>query len=996
MFLRTLVFLALAIGAYAQSATFQWIRQIGGSQGQSVVGLATDSDGNVYIAGSTGSVDFPTQAAFQAHPGGSGLYRMDAPGAPWQNLYNSGLTSVAALAVDPRNANTLYAAGTQGLLRTTDAGATWSALGSFDVQVDTVAVDPSASNVLYAGTFGEGIYKSTDSGASWTAINNGISAGGNGILTVYKVWVDPAQPSVVLAATAPGLVRSTDGGITWQTIPQVLLNPGLADMAFDANTPGLIYLATGGSLLKSTDHGITWTGLAQPSQDYEPDHILIDPRHPNTLYAAGLYGGFWVSADGGNTWTNPYPQYAISMGPLAADPASGAVYLVVGGNVFLSTNGFATATAVGTLSSATNSLVVAGGRLFAGVQASSDVFVTKFDPQGNTLYATYFGGTGTDEATAIAVDAAGSVYVTGTTSSVDFPVSPGAFAKSGSNFVFKLNPDGSLGYSTYFSPAGSTPYAIAVDGGGHAYIAGISYGNLPVTAGSYQTTLQGSYPCCNILGPGFPPVSNAFLAEFDAAGASLLFSTYIGSYTAYARVLALAPDGNAILAGAGSLYRMRGDGSALLNSGSLPGVVWALTVDGSGNIYAGGNNIASSFYTANSTPFPTTPGAFQTALNPVPALPGNLGNVSGEHGFVARLDSQFNIVASTLLGGESSDETLALAIGANGDVLAGGSTASKAFPMHGAAQGSFSASTGFVTELTPDLSTAVVSTYAGDTDTFNVGAIAPAADGGLVFAGTTASPPSYTGPFYNAPSGVFPAAGVQGFVVKVGHAAAAPRVDSAVNAASQLGVPLAPGGVFQVHGDGFGSDAVLLVNGNAIPLLSQSRTALTATLPTDFNAQAAPLVVQSGGGQSNPLLVPVASTAPGVYSVDGSGLGQGYILNQDGTLNSPTNPANEGAPITIFATGVGPLTFDGGFAVTASPVDVYIDGFYADGIAARFGPVAGLPGNVYQISVYVPRPSDYAAGNPNLQGFVMPSSVAVTLAINGATSQAGLALSVSH
>jgi uncharacterized protein (TIGR03437 family) len=591
----------------------------------------------------------------------------------------------------------------------------------------------------------------------------------------------------------------------------------------------------------------------------------------------------------------------------------------------------------------------------------------------------------------MAVDTSGSVYVTGATQSVDFPVSPGAYARSGSNFLFKLNPDGSLAYSTYFSPSGTTPYAIAVDGGGHAYIAGITFGDLPVTAGSYQTTLQGSYPCCNILGPGPPPVSNAFLAEFDAAGASLMFSTYIGSYTAYAQALALAPDGSAILVGDGALYRMKGDGSALLNSGSLPGVIWALTVDGAGNIFASGGTSSVN------PPFPTTPGAFQTAPYPVPSLPGTLSDNTGAgDAFIAKLDSQFKVVASTLLGGEAADEALAIGIAANGNILVGGSTYSRAFPARGAAQGSFSNATGFVTELTPDLSNLVVSTYAGDTRMFNVSAVAPSADGGVLFTGSTGVTPSASGGYSGAAGVVFPAPGVQGFVVKMAHAPAAPRLDAAVNAASQLGVPLAPGGVFQVHGAGFGADAALLVNGNAVPLLAHSPAALTATLPADFNAQSATLVVQSGGEQSNPLLVQVASAAPGVYSVDGSGLGQGYILNQDGTLNSPANPANEGAPITICATGVGPLSFVGGFAVTASPVDVYIDGFYANGIAATLGPVAGLPGNVYQISVYVPRPSGYASSNPNLQGFAMPPSVAVTLEINGVKSQAGLALAVSQ
>ena len=987
---RILVFLAMAAGALGQSTAFQWIRQIGGSQGQSIAGLATDPQGNIYVAGNTGSVDFPTKSAAQAQPGGSGLYRVDGPGAPWQNLYFSGLSSVAALTVDPRNANTVYAAGAQGLFRSTDAGATWSNLGSFTVSVDAVAVDPSSSNVLYAATSAEGIFKSTDGGATWTAINNGILPGGNGILVVYHVSIDPAS-SVLFASTAQGLVRSADGGATWQTNSLIVQDPALLDMAFDPNTPGLIYAATLANLFKSTDDGITWTPLASPVPNYEARYVLVDPKHSGTIYTAGLVSGLWVSADGGNTWTNQYPQYPTGLGPLAADPVTGAVYLVAGGNLFVSTDGFDTATLVGTVSSATTALVVAGPHLFVGVQASSDVFVAKFDAQGNAIYATYFGGTGADEAMGMAVDAGGSVYVTGITTSVDFPVSPGAYAKSGANFVFKLNADGSLGYSTYFSAAGSTPNAIAVDSGGHAYIAGITFGGLPVTAGAYQKTLAGSNPCCNILGPGPPPVTNAFLAEFDTAGASLVFSTYIGSQNVFAQVLSLAPDGNAILAGAGVLYLMAGDGSALLNSGSLPGVVWALTADSSGNIYAGG--LANSA----SPPFPTTPSAFQTAPLAVPALPGTLGNYGGGHGFVTKLDSQFNILASTLLGGEAQDETLALGIAANGNVLAGGSTYSKAFPVRGAAQGSFSAATGFVTELTPDLSSVVVSTFAGDTRMFNVGAIAPAADGGLLFAGATASAPYYPGPFGNAPGGVFPAPGIQGFVVKAAINTAVPRVDAAVNAASQLAVPLAPGGVFQVEGDGFGGDAVLLVNGNAIPLLSQSRTALTALLPADFNALgAATVVVQSGGGLSNALLAPVTAAAPGVYSVDGSGLGQGYILNQDGTLNSPGNPANEGAPITICATGVGPVTFDGGFAVTASPVSVYIDGFYANGIAATLAPRAGLPGNVYQISVYVPQPADDAASNPNLQNFVMPPSVAVTLEVNGARSQAGLALSVSH
>jgi uncharacterized protein (TIGR03437 family) len=463
----------------------------------------------------------------------------------------------------------------------------------------------------------------------------------------------------------------------------------------------------------------------------------------------------------------------------------------------------------------------------------------------------------------------------------------------------------------------------------------------------------------------------------------------VGTQQAVAFALALEPDGSAVLAGNDALYRISADGSALAATATLSGVIWALAADGAGNIYAGGTTAAAG------SPFPATGGAFQTSPFPALSLPGTLGNYGSNHAFVTRFDPKFNVLASTLLGGEASDETLALAVAADGNVLAAGSTYSQAFPTRGPVQGAFSPSTGFVTELTADLSGAIFSTYTGDTRTFNVRAIAPAVDGGVLFGGATASVPYYSE--YGTANDLAPAYPIQAFVVKAGVKPAMPRIDSAVNAASQLGVPFSPGGVFQVSGAGFGSDATLLVNGIALPLLSQSPTSLIATLPASFNAQgAATVVVQSGGRSSNSVLAPVATVAVGVYSADGSGVGQGYILNQDGTRNSPGNPAPEGSAITICATGVGPLTFDHGYAVTASPVNVYIDGFYADGIAAVVGPMAGLPGDVYRISVYVPNPADFAASNPNLQGFVMPPQVAVTLEINGVKSQASLALSVSN
>jgi uncharacterized protein (TIGR03437 family) len=154
------------------------------------------------------------------------------------------------------------------------------------------------------------------------------------------------------------------------------------------------------------------------------------------------------------------------------------------------------------------------------------------------------------------------------------------------------------------------------------------------------------------------------------------------------------------------------------------------------------------------------------------------------------------------------------------------------------------------------------------------------------------------------------------------------------------------------------------------------------------------------------VLVPAAPASPGLYSVDGSGFNQGYILNSDGTMNSPSNPAAPGSAITILATGFGPYTLTGGYAVLAQPPAVFIDEFYANGIIATLGPVAGLPGNVYQISVTVPDPAKLAAQNPNLLNFKMPPQVSVVLVLGAVNplnpansvqiSQPGLALSVKQ
>ena len=158
---------------------------------------------------------------------------------------------------------------------------------------------------------------------------------------------------------------------------------------------------------------------------------------------------------------------------LTPDWANGFLYIVLSTNSIVRiTADLQTITPVGPPAVGyVGGIAVGNGHVYVAVLGTHDVYVTKLDPSGNVVYSTYFGGSADDNATAMAVDRAGNVYVTGSTASLDFPVTKGAFASQGASFLFRLNPDGSLGYSTYFAPS-TTSSAIAVDAAGSAYLAG--------------------------------------------------------------------------------------------------------------------------------------------------------------------------------------------------------------------------------------------------------------------------------------------------------------------------------------------------------------------------------------------------------------------------------------------------------------------------------------------------------------------------------------------
>ena len=265
--------------------------------------------------------------------------------------------------------------------------------------------------------------------------------------------------------------------------------------------------------------------------------------------------------------------------------------------------------------------------IYSPYQGSShgltDIFVAKFLPAGNGLvYATYIGGRGDDRATAIAVDAAEAVYITGSTTSPDF-ATLSAFQTNFTGiqdaFVLKLAPTGSwLLYSTYLGGSGGGPglpetgTGIAVDSAGNAYVAG--------------ATSSFDFPLANALqGVHTGSSVDGFVTKLNASGNGLIYSTYLG--------------------------------------GSSIDIATSIAVDSTGSVFVGG-------YTA-STDFPSTD---QTTH-------------SGSYdGFIAHLAADGSrLVDSTLLGGGGSDAVNAIAIRA-GEVYAAGQTSSVNFPANNPAQ----------------------------------------------------------------------------------------------------------------------------------------------------------------------------------------------------------------------------------------------------------------------------------------------------------------------
>ena len=377
-----------------------------------------------------------------------------------------------------------------------------------------------------------------------------------------------------------------------------------------------------------------------------------------------------------------------------------------------------------------------------------NAFIFKLNAAGSALiYSTYLGGSGNDTANGIAVDSAGNVYVTGSTTSTDFPTvapfqatnhatSPSHYPANA--FITKLNPSGSaLVYSTYLGgsgPKGSsvqadTANAIAVDESGNAYVAGAT--------GSTDFPTLNPFQAVNNTG-GSVIGSNAFVTKLDASGSALLYSTYLGgSFSDSASGIAVDSAGSAYVVGAtgstdfptlnpfqatnNALYpvnvlghnftafltKFNAAGSALVYSTYLGGSgtdgASSIAVDSGGNAYIAG--------ATSSTDFPT--------VNPLQAKNHSTSTTTPYNAFVTKFNASGNALTySTYLGGSTFDRANAIAIDSAGNAYVAGFTFSNDFPVDNPLQDtnngfSNGADNAFISVLEPAGNALLFSTYLG-------------------------------------------------------------------------------------------------------------------------------------------------------------------------------------------------------------------------------------------------------------------------------------------
>ena len=636
-----------------------------------------------------------------------------------------------------------------------------------------------------------------------------------------------------------------------------------------------------------------------------------------------------------------------------------------------------------------------------------DAFVVKLDTRGKIAFATYLGGPAFDQATSIALDAAGNIYVAGITAG--FPVLAGSKYSGGATFIAKLNPTASaLLYTASIPGTGALPFSMpfgsntpgpdvtmsmAVDPAGNAYFTAKGTTGFPVTTNAIQTT------------------GGIVAAKLDPTGQNLIYGTYLGgSGDDSPGSIAIDASGNAYLTGtvlstdfpvtAGVLQstltpgnanafvaKLNSSGTGLIYATYLGGTSFAhgksIRMDSSGNAYVLG--------TLNSAGFPVTPGAYQASFDPVSSA------------FLAKLNPDATALIYATHVSSNSNPPGILDVDAAGNAYVSG----QAGPGFGASPDALQpcragAADTFVLQLATDGKFAAA-TYLGGSGTDSAFALNAIVDGTVLLAGLAT-----TSDFLVSADSPLKAPGYFVAKFKIADPVNAGQMCSILapaNAANFQDGPVAPGELVTFWGLRFGPDAGVgpkfdssgkiatelagvrvFFNDIPVPILYAQSLQINAQVPWELADQTSAQVhVEYQGARTRTGIVRLQPSAPALFPAK-YGQYQGAIINEDGTRNSAANPAPAGSVVSIYGTGGGltnPDSVTGGLAPVNTPVllklqsSVVIDESI-DAAVTYAGVAPTLISGLFQINFGVPEnlPAsathrvDVKIGNASTQGLI--------------------------
>lgn len=233
--------------------------------------------------------------------------------------------SVGAVAVAPSDPRVLYVCGGGTIFRSRDGGINWTWAGASAPTrtYGPIAVSPANPDTVFAGSSREGIVRSDDAGATWRDARQGLPTYTNSSV-YYDLWsiaIDPSAPDIVIAGVIEqGVYRSVDGGRTWMQViaADPAHNPYYFDAVFEGAVPGSAF-ASGSALFGSADHGAHWHRVA--SLPGQVTKLAVGPEGDGTLYALAAGTTHRLSLESGGGWENISTSLArSSVWTFAVDP----------------------------------------------------------------------------------------------------------------------------------------------------------------------------------------------------------------------------------------------------------------------------------------------------------------------------------------------------------------------------------------------------------------------------------------------------------------------------------------------------------------------------------------------------------------------------------------------------------------------------------------------------------------------------------------------------